>query len=97
MKKQQSVRLGDILEACIPANSTLGKGLLTARVSSAYRQAVGSQAAAATMNISFTDGSLRCKISSSVYRMHLATNQDAIRKAINNILGREEVKSLIFT
>ena len=49
MIRQKSVRLGDILEACIPQNSALGKGLLTARVSAAYRQAVGSQAAAASL------------------------------------------------
>jgi len=97
MRRQQSVRLGDILEANIPENSALGKGLQTARVSSAYRQAVGSQAAAATMNITFKGGTLRCKISSSVYRMHLTTNKDEIIKSINAILGREEVKSLIFS
>lgn len=97
MIRQQSVRLGDILEAYIPENSALGKGLLTARIGSAYRQAVGSQAAAATMDIIFREGSLRCKISSSVYRMHLSASQDAIRKAINDILGKEIVKSLKFT
>lgn len=97
MIKQKSVRVGDILEACIPPSSALGKGLMTARVSAAYRQAVGTSAAEATMKIAYKDGALRCKISSSVYRMHLSANKDSIMKAINEILGKEEVNTLIFT
>lgn len=97
MRRQQSVRIGDILDSYIPPQSALGQGLLGAKVSAAYRQAVGPQAAAATMRITFKDGTLRCKISSSVYRMHLTTGKDGILKAINDILGKEEVKTLIFT
>ena len=97
MIRQKSVRVGDIIEACIPRESALSKGLLTARVSAAYRQAVGGPAAAATMKISYKDGILLCKISTSVYRMHLSGNKDEIMKAINGILGREEIKTLIFT
>jgi len=97
MRRQQSVRLGDVLEAYIPEGSALGKGLQTARIKKAYCQAVGNQAAAATMSVSYKDGTMRCKISSSVYRMHLTSCKDGILKAINEILGKEEVKSLIFT
>ncbi|MBP5301721.1 MAG: DUF721 domain-containing protein [Bacteroidales bacterium] len=97
MIRQKSIRLGDILDACIPENSTLGKGLLGARIKNAYSQTVGSSAAAATMNVTFKEGTLRCKISSSVYRMHLAANKDEIIKSINALLGKEQVKSIIFT
>ena len=97
MRRQQSVRIGDILDAYIPPESTLGRGLLTAKVSSAYRQVVGAAATEATMKLTYRDGALRCKISSSMFRMHLSANKDEILKAINEILGKEEVKSLIFT
>ena len=97
MIRQKSIRLGDILETCIPENSTLGKGLLGARIKNAYNQVVGSSAAAATINVTYKDGTLRCKISSSVYRMHLAANKDEIIDSINALLGKQQVKSLIFT
>ncbi|MBQ4022228.1 MAG: DUF721 domain-containing protein [Bacteroidales bacterium] len=97
MRKQQSVLIGDILGEYIPRDSALGKGLLTAKVRQAYNQAVGSSAAAATMGVTFKDGTLRCRISSSVYRMHLTSVKDEILQSINGILGKEEVKSLIFT
>ncbi|MBR5735689.1 MAG: DUF721 domain-containing protein [Bacteroidales bacterium] len=97
MRRQKSVLIGDLLRELIPNESTLGRGLLSARIKSAYLQAVGSSAAAATMNVSFRDGTLRCRISSSVYRMHLTSNKDEILKAVNSILGTEEVKTLIFT
>ena len=97
MIRQKSVRVGDILEACIPRESTLGRGLLTSKVSSAYRQVVGAAATEATMRMTYKDGVLRCKISSSMFRMHLSSNKDEILKAINTALGKEEVKSLIFT
>jgi len=97
MIRQQSVLIGDLLEECIPATSALGKGLLSAKIRTAYRQAVGSQADAATMSLSFKDGTLRCRISSSVYRMHLTAGKDGILKAINDNLGRETVKTIIFT
>ena len=97
MKKQNSVLIGDLLKDFIPRDSALGRGLLTAKVKAAYQQAVGSSAAGATMSVSFRDGTLRCKISSSVYRMHLNSNKDEIIRAVNAILGTEEVLSLIFT
>ena len=97
MIRQKSVRVGDILESCIPPTSTLGRGLLAAKVSSAYRQVVGAAATEATMRMTYKDGTLRCKISSSMFRMHLSASKDEIMKAINEILGKEEVKSLIFT
>ena len=97
MKRQTSVLIGDILNDYIPRNSALGQGLLTARIRKAYSQAVGPQAAAATMSVSFDEGTLRCRISSSVLRMLLTLNKDEITKNINAILGEEEVQSLMFT
>ena len=97
MKKQNSVLIGDLLKESIPRDSALARGLLSARIKSAYLQAVGSSAAGATMSVSFRDGTLRCKISSSVYRMHLNSNKDEIIRSVNAILGTEEVISLIFT
>lgn len=97
MRKQQSVLIGDILGEYIPRDSALGKGLLTARIRQAYNQTVGNSAAAATLGVTFRDGILRCRISSSVYRMHLTSQKDEILKSINDTLGKEEVKTLIFT
>ena len=97
MKKQNSVLIGDILKDFIPRDSALGRGLMTAKVKAAYQQAVGRSASSATMSVSYREGTLRCRISSSVYRMHLASNKDEIIKSVNAILGTEEVKSIIFT
>ena len=58
---------------------------------------VGEDGASMTYVANKEKSSREVGFTSSVYRMHLATNQDAIRKNINNILGREEFKSLIFT
>lgn len=96
MNRQQSVKLGDILYSSIPRGSVLGKGLLGARINSAYRQAVGSATASATLSTSFKDGCLKCRISSSVLRMNLTAGKDEILKTMNSILGSEEVKSIIF-
>jgi hypothetical protein len=97
MRRQKSVLIGDILSEYIPRNSALGKGLLTSRVKQAYNKAVGGAAAAATMSVTFNEGTLRCRISSSVLRMHLTSNKDEIIKNINATLGAEEVQTLIFT
>ena len=69
--------------------------LSSARVYSAWNEAVGQELASYTKHRYFSRGVLYCSIESSAARNYLASQSESLVSKMNEILGRDAVKQLV--
>ncbi|MBQ3382425.1 MAG: DUF721 domain-containing protein [Bacteroidales bacterium] len=94
MKKQSSVKLGDLLKDYL---SDIGKsqGILGARVVRCWDETMEENVRKATSSRFFKDGVLYVTISSSIIRTIVSRRSKSIIYLLNKSLGGMYVKSLV--
>ncbi|MBO7563129.1 MAG: DUF721 domain-containing protein [Bacteroidales bacterium] len=94
MKKQSSVKLGDLLKDYL---SDIGKsqGILGARVVRCWDETMEENVVKATSSKFFRDGILYVTLSSSIIRTILTRRKKSIVYLLNKSLGGMYVKSLV--
>jgi hypothetical protein len=87
-------KLSDLLRE-LASESKFKDGLQKQQVYNAFDYAIGKSNAASVLSHSFSRGTLRCAIGSSVLRSELYPSLETIRKSINAAIGEELVKKII--
>ncbi|MBR5857105.1 MAG: DUF721 domain-containing protein [Bacteroidales bacterium] len=94
MQRVNSNKLSLLLEEFVKDHG-LEEGLLSLRVGEAWDSVVGQKYALYTLSKYFSNGTLYCKINSSLVRNQLYFRQNDIIVQINKNLGGEIVRSLV--
>ena len=94
MQRENTKTLRDAINAYLRETS-LGDGIIRLRIFNAWDSVTGEAVAAVTYNKYFKDGSLHCKIGSSLIRSNLQLRLPEIADSMNQVLGKEYVKRII--
>lgn len=92
MKRTDIRSVGSVIAEYI-SEDNMAEGLQRQRIFEAWDMVIGS--AAFTLRKSFNDGTLTCRISSSVIRTQLGFNLESYRRQLNSLLQEEIVKKII--
>ncbi len=95
MKRNKPVKLAQLLKEYINDIET-GDNILAARVLRTCDEVMEENITRATMSKFFKDGVLYCTISSSILRSMLVARGYSIKEKINNTLGSDVVKKIVF-
>ncbi|MBP5228768.1 MAG: DUF721 domain-containing protein [Bacteroidales bacterium] len=95
MKRNKPVKLAQLLKEYINDIET-GDNILAARVLRTWDEVMEENITRATMSKFFKDGVLYCTISSSILRSMLVARGYSIKEKINNTLGSDVVKKIVF-
>lgn len=95
MERKEVVTVGDVLRECLEKSTMQGK-LDEVRACDAFPLVVGNHIASNCARPSIRNGVMTIGISNSSLRSELNMCRGAIRKSINEIIGKEVVKEIFF-
>lgn len=92
MRRTETRDVGSVIAEYI-AEDGMSDGLRKQRIFEAWDLVVGSPSI--TLRKSFNDGTLVCRISSSVIRTQMSFNLESYRRQLNSLLQEEAVGKII--
>ncbi len=95
MERKDAVTVGDVLRECLEKSSMQGK-LDEVRACDAFPLVVGSQIASKCARPYLRNGVMTIATSNSSLRSELNMCRSSIQKAVNEMIGKETVKELVF-
>ncbi|MBR4438361.1 MAG: DUF721 domain-containing protein [Bacteroidales bacterium] len=95
MKRNKPVKLGALLKEYFN-DIEKGDNILAARVLRTWDEVMEENITRATMSKYFKNGILYCTISSSILRSMLVARVYSVKEKINNSLGSDVVKKIVF-
>jgi len=95
MRKTNQQHLGEIIKEVLK-NLKIEDKVLESKISDVWETEMGMHIARYTEKINFRDGSLTVYLTSPVLKQELSFGKDKIMKILNDALGSEEVKNLVF-
>lgn len=95
MKRNKPTKLGALLKEYFN-DIEKGDNILAARVLRTWDEVMEENITKATMSKYFKEGVLYCTISSSILRSMLAARVFSVKDKINNALGSDVVKKVVF-
>lgn len=95
MERKDAVTVGDVLRECLEKSSMQGR-LDEVRACDAFPSVVGRQIAAKCSRPLMRSGNMTIGVSNASLRSELNMCRGSIAKAINEILGKDVVKGLLF-
>ena len=95
MKRNKPVKLGALLKEYFN-DIEKGDNILAARVLRTWDEVMEENITRSTMSKYFKNGILYCTISSSILRSMLVARVYSVKEKINNSLGSDVVKKIVF-
>lgn len=95
MRSTNQQHLGEIIKEVLK-NLKIEDKVLESKISDVWETELGMHIARYTEKINFRDGCLTVYLTSPVLKQELSFGKDKIVKIMNDALGKEEVKSLVF-
>lgn len=95
MRNTNQQHLGEIIKEVLK-NLRIEDKVMESKISDVWETEMGLNIARYTEKINFRDGNLTVYLTSPVLKQELSFGKDKILKILNDALGREEVKNLIF-
>lgn len=96
MKRHNDQSIKEVLAQLIKANPKMDKGLTQQRIVQVWKENLGQVINNYTEEIQFSRGKLRVKLTSAPLRNELAMGKQKLINMLNERIGEETIKELIF-